>query len=156
MYTWIFLWYLFLPLLKNILGTEKTPFLKIDAVVRNCQPHVVGYFRRLVGHFRRWKTGLAAIYQKKLWWFVQKGRSCAKPIYWLFIGQRQKSSPLWKRQVCVHIYIYTYMSSIFIIIYHNILTYIHIIYVYLYLYLIAHACHHSHIIDILPLSRAMM
>ena len=38
--------------------------------------HVVGYLRRLVGHFRGCKTGLACIYQKKLW-FAQKGRACA-------------------------------------------------------------------------------
>jgi hypothetical protein len=34
----------------------------------------------MVVHFRRRKTGLASTYQKKFW-FAQKGRSYAKPIY---------------------------------------------------------------------------
>lgn len=59
------------------------PFLRKNARSSKYSCHcdklsarVVGYLRRLVGHFRGCKTGLACIYQKKLW-FAQKGRACA-------------------------------------------------------------------------------
>ena len=62
----------FLP--KNAVPEKKCRCEKLSE-------HVVGYFRHLVGHFRRRKTGLASIYQKKFW-SAQRGRSYAKPIYW--------------------------------------------------------------------------
>jgi len=72
--------YLFLPF-KNT--RIEPPFVRKNARSSkySCRcdklsAHVVGYLRRLVGHFRGCTTGLACIYQKKLW-FAQKGRSCA-------------------------------------------------------------------------------
>ena len=111
------------------LRNGKTPFLKIDAVVRNCQPTWSGIFAV-------WSDIFAA--EKRTWQQYIRRNSDGLPkkvvlVRNLFIGQRQKSSPLWKRQLCVHIYIY------------NIYTYISSIFIYIYLYLIAHhACHHSH------------
>jgi hypothetical protein len=102
------------------LRNGKTPFLKIDAVVRNCQPTWSGIFAV-------WSDIFAA--EKRTWQQYIRRNSDGLPkkvvlVRNLFIGQRQKSSPLWKRQLCVHIYI----------------LYIHIHIIHIYLYILIFNC----------------
>ena len=69
---------------KQLSPFVRKTFLKINAVVRNCQPIWSGIFAVWSGIFaaekRAWH-GLAAIYRKKLC-CAQKSCSCAKSIYW--------------------------------------------------------------------------
>ena len=94
------IWCLFLPLLKNsrivAVLAEKTPFLKINAVVRNCQPTWSGIFAVWSGIFAVWSGIFAA--EKRAWQqYIRRNSGLPKKVVLvenLFIGQKAELSPL--------------------------------------------------------------
>ena len=93
------IWCLFLPLLKNsrivAVLAEKTPFLKINAVVRNCQPTWSGIFAVWSGIFAVWSGIFAA--EKRAWQqYIRRNSGLPKNVVLvknLFIGQKAEIKP---------------------------------------------------------------
>ena len=78
--------------------------------------HMVGYFRRLVGHFRRWKNGFGINISEET--LVCPKRSFLCKTY--LLGKRQNLSTFWRGRyvsvsvsvyvnVCIYIYIHVYV-----------------------------------------------
>ena len=127
--TWIFIWYLFLPLLKNTrifaVLAEKCRSWKKNAVVRNCQSTWSGIFAVWSGTFAVWSGIFAA--EKRVWHqYIRRNSGLPKKVVFmqnLFIEQKAEIKPLLKRQVyiyilcvcgyvCVYVCLYIYIQYI--------------------------------------------